>query len=179
MPRRMGTTGRGEWVWLLPPQAAQIEISSVTNSHLDTKEQKSTRDTKVSNTTPTASESHCIVHQWIDGIQRLDDVRCPATVPLVRWHLFLGDCHRFLTSSENWAERTAALGWSSLALFGCHRTRPLDHLGSAGLLWAINGGELVQLHRDWALIERPGNRSQHVHHRRAVPAPNVTLPWVG
>ena len=57
-----------------------------------------------------------------------------------------------------------------LALFGCHRTRPLEHFGSAGLLWAINGGTLVQLHRDWALIEGPGNRAQHAHHRRVVPA---------
>src|ERR1700730_17802650 len=31
--------------------------------------------------------------------------------------------------------------------------RPLDHPGGAGLLWAINGGRLVELHRDWAVIE--------------------------
>ncbi|HWX34167.1 MAG TPA: hypothetical protein VNZ53_42935, partial [Steroidobacteraceae bacterium] len=31
--------------------------------------------------------------------------------------------------------------------------RPLDHSGGAGLLWAINGGRLVELHRDWAVIE--------------------------
>src|SRR5262245_60531531 len=36
----------------------------------------------------------------------------------------------------------------------------LSHLGSAGLLWAINGGQLVELHRDWAVIELPVNRSQ-------------------
>jgi len=150
---RTGFGPRGEWVWVLPQQAAQFEIGSVTNSHLDTKEQKSTHDTKVSESRHAALESGGVVQQWIDGIQRLDDVRCPTTVPLVRWHLFLGDCHRFMTSSENWADRAAALGWNSLALFGCHRTRPLDHLGSAGLLWALNGGSLVQLHRDWALIE--------------------------
>jgi hypothetical protein len=34
------------------------------------------------------------------------------------------------------------------------------HLGSAGLLWAINGGKLVELHRDWAVIELPVNRSR-------------------
>ena len=79
---------------------------------------------------------------------------------------------------RNWAERAAALGWSALALFGCHRTRPLEHLGSAGLLWVINGGNLVELRRDWAVIEREGG-SRHIYHRRPLDTPNVTLPWIG
>jgi hypothetical protein len=29
------------------------------------------------------------------------------------------------------------LGWNAATLFGCHRARPLDHPGGAGLLWAI------------------------------------------
>jgi hypothetical protein len=41
-----------------------------------------------------------------------------------------------------------------MALFGCAPKRPLDYSGSAGLVWAINGGRLVELHRDWAVIER-------------------------
>jgi hypothetical protein len=40
------------------------------------------------------------------------------------------------------AERAARLGWDAMALFGCAPKRPLDYLGSAGLLWAINGGRL-------------------------------------
>src|ERR1700738_1749246 len=32
---------------------------------------------------------------------------------------------------------------------------PLDHPGGAGLLWAINGGRLVELYRDWAVIDLP------------------------
>jgi hypothetical protein len=63
------------------------------------------------------------------------------------------------------------------ALFGCHRNYPLMHLGSAGLLWAINGGKLVELHRDWAVIELPVNRSQRIYYRREVAAGKVTLPW--
>jgi hypothetical protein len=42
----------------------------------------------------------------------------------------------------------------------CHRSRPLGHLGSAGLLWVINGGKLIELHRAWAAIERAGDRSR-------------------
>jgi hypothetical protein len=120
---------------------------------------------------------HCSA--GIEGVQRLDYVRTPTAVLLIRWHLFLGDCHSFLSSSENWAERAAALGWNALALFGCYRTRPLEHLGSAGLLWAINGGKLVELHRDWAVIERGQDKSRQVHHRRRQDGAHVTLPWIG
>src|SRR6478672_4160226 len=31
------------------------------------------------------------------------------------------------------------------------RENTLDYLRSAGLLWAINGGRLLELHRDWAV----------------------------
>jgi hypothetical protein len=37
-----------------------------------------------------------------------------------------------------------------MALFGCAPKRPLDYSGRAGLIWAMNGGRLVELHRDWA-----------------------------
>jgi hypothetical protein len=84
-----------------------------------------------------------------------------------------------MSSSENWAERAAELGWNDLTLFGCRGTRPLEHPGSAGLLWAVNGGKLAELHRDWAVIERSGDKSRHLYHRRVAHGANVTLPWVG
>jgi hypothetical protein len=166
---RDGFGSGGKWAWLMPPQGAQA-IVTIADSNLDAKEQAFVRDAA-------ESESRGIVHQWIEGVLRLEYVRCPPVVPLIRWHLFLGDCHSFLSSPEKWAERAAALGWNALALFGCYRTRPLEHLGSAGLLWVINGGKLVELHRDWAVIERAQDRSRQVYHRRPLNAANVTLPW--
>jgi hypothetical protein len=61
------------------------------------------------------------------------------------------DCTNFLSPSESWAERAYQLRWDCMTLFGCAPKRPLDYSGSAGLLWAINGGRLVELHRDWAV----------------------------
>ena len=112
------------------------------------------------------------------GVARLSYARPPTDVPRHRWRQFVTDCHSFLDSSENWAERAAELGWNARALFGCHRNYPLMHLGSAGLLWAINGGKLVELHRDWAVIELPVNRSQRIFSRREVAAGKVALPWI-
>ena len=64
-----------------------------------------------------------------------------------------------------------------MALFGCAPKRPLDYLGSAGLLWAMNGGRLLELHRDWAVIDLPVNRSQRIYYRRNVDPAKITLPW--
>ena len=114
---------------------------------------------------------------WVEGVARLNYFRPPTDVPRHRWHQFVSDCHSFLNSSENWAERAAELGWDARALFGCHRNYPLMHLGSAGLLWAINGGQLIELHRDWAVIEFSVSRSQRIFYRRDVGAGKVTLPW--
>ena len=87
------------------------------------------------------------------------------------------DSKRFLNSPENWAEHAARLGWDAMALFGCAPKRPLDYSGSAGLLWAVNGGRLIELHRDWAVIDAPVNRSQRVFYRRNVDVAKIRLPW--
>jgi hypothetical protein len=50
----------------------------------------------------------------------------------------------------------ADLGWDTLALFGCHPMRPLDHLNGAGLLWRISGGKISSMRTDWATIEING-----------------------
>jgi hypothetical protein len=61
---------------------------------------------------------------------------------------------------------------------GSPGARPLAHPGGAGLLWAIQGGRLAELHRDWAVIELAANGSRRVFERRRVNAGNVTLPWI-
>jgi len=140
---RAGFGSSGKWAWLMPPPAPRIAITAST---VDAKERPSIRAEKAPARAPAEPKSRAVVRAWLEGVQRLEYLRSPPAVPGLRWHLFLGDCHSFLTSSENWAERAATLGWSALALFGCHRSRPLEHLGSAGLLWVVNGSAYVLLH---------------------------------
>jgi hypothetical protein len=90
----------------------------------------------------------------------------------------LTDCTKFLASGSL-AERAAALGWDAVALFGWCRHRPLDHSGSAGLLWAINGGRLVELHREWAVVELAENGSHRIVDRRRLDVGNFRPPWIG
>ena len=116
---------------------------------------------------------------WVAGVASLEYDHPPTDIPRHRWRQFVGDCNNFMASRENGAERAAELGWNALGLFGCHRNRPLMYLGSAGLLWAISGGRLVELHRDWAAVELAADGSRRVFHRRRLDAANVTLPWTG
>ena len=73
------------------------------------------------------------------GVERLHRLPAHAGVPQHRWGVFLNDFDQFIHGRGGWAERAADLGWDTLALFGCHPTRPLDHLNGAGLLWRISG----------------------------------------
>jgi hypothetical protein len=120
-----------------------------------------------------------IPSSWIEGVGRLSQRRPPPDIPPHRWRQFLTDCTKFLASPGEWAERAAALGWDAVALFGCCRHRPLDRPGTVGLFWAINGGRLVELHRDWAVFELAENGSRRIFERRRVDAANVRLPWIG
>jgi hypothetical protein len=150
---RNGFGSAGEWLWLLekPPAPPVTAPSSVVVSRVPS--------------------------SWIEGVARLEDHRPPTDIPAHRWRQFLRDCDNFLTSSESWAECAADLGWDAVVLFGCRRHRPLVHLGGAGLLWAINGGRILELHRGLAVLELTPNWSRRIIDRRRLDAANATLPW--
>ena len=175
---RDGFGSRGKWAWLLPvnPFKPAKKEADRTND-ANTREQAHSVIVNL-NGLPAELLSGRIPPHWVHGIARLESHQVPKDVPAHRWRQFINDCHTFLLAKENWAERVAGHGWNDLELFGCCR-RPLERLGNAGLLWAINGGRLVELRRDWAVIERASDRSRHVHHRERPKAANITLPWIG
>jgi hypothetical protein len=155
--RRTGFGAESKWHWQMPPPEQQNESSVEAR--------------------PEPAPARRIPVDWLEGIACLDDGKPPSDVPRHRWRQFVEDCREFLSSPE-WAWKADRLGWDAMALFGCAPKRPLDYSGSAGLLWAINGGRLVELHRDWAVIELAANGSRRVFERRRVDAGNVTLPWI-
>jgi hypothetical protein len=174
--RRDGFGVGGKWVWFLPAQP----VALATKPDLDPVERADPSSVADSPAILSAEFQGCrSPHQWEYGVARLDYNRPPAGIPPIRWRQLINDCHKFLAADENWAERATILGWDAFALFGCHRSRPLEHLGSAGLLWAIDGGKLVELHRDWAVIERQQDKARQIYHRRRQDEAHVTLPWIG
>jgi len=154
---RAGFGARSQWQWQLLQQSNPAAVKT---------ESEAAQERRVP-----------IPIDWVQGVARLDPDRPPNDVPRHRWRRFVDDCKNFLSPSENWAERAARLGWDAMALFGCAPKRPLDYSGSAGLLWAINGGRLVELHRDWAVIDLRVNGSQRIFDRRKLDPAKITLPW--
>jgi hypothetical protein len=175
---KVGFGIKGKWAWPLPAKPVKPAKREV-DCTKDATTCEHARSVVVNlNGLPAELLSGRIPSHWVLGIARLESHKVPKGVPAHRWRQFINDCHTFLCAKENWAERAAVLGWNDLQLFGCC-PRPLERLGSAGLLWAINGGRLVELHRDWAAIERASDRSRHVHQRERPKATDITLPWIG
>ena len=115
-----------------------------------------------------------IPRAWAEGFARLHPDRPPGGVPLRRWHTFVDDCGRFLDGG--WAEKAAALGWGPLDLFGADRNKPFARIDHAGLLWLLNGDELIELDRHKAVIET-GTGALQSYRRRPVAVGEVALAW--
>jgi hypothetical protein len=183
---RIGFGTGGRWAWLLDKQPAhpgeayddgqQLSgpASAPPDGHLEAKVEASAEQHSVG-----AASANRVPLGWTQGVALLDYRDPPTDVPPHRWRQFVEDCNNFLNSSENWAERAAQSGWEAVSLFGCRRDRPLEYLGRAGLLWIVNGGRLLELHRDWAVVELAVNGSRRVFDRRRLDAADVTLPWIG
>jgi hypothetical protein len=108
---------------------------------------------------------------WAEALARLDPNKPPRHVTLERWWRFIDDCGRFLDGG--WAQRAEALGWGPLQLFGCNRKR-LHYVPDRGLLWEINGGRLIVLYRDGAIIETL--RGDRLRYRRQPPKVGQVVP---
>jgi hypothetical protein len=177
---RTGFSRRGWWGWALPSPETSVELAieaptSVVYGENHSRPEQCHHHTGAGANDHVGVEPDPVPSEWNKGIARLDHGHAPHGVPLHRWRQFVNDCHVFMTAPENWSIRARALGWDTVSLFGCCSTRPLDHLGRAGLLWNLAGGKLTQLHKDWAMISAPDG-SQRTFHRRPFAA-NLTLPW--
>jgi hypothetical protein len=149
---RAGFATAGRWCWHLPRDSTTTKANSVDASEMGSR----------------------IPPAWVEGIARLKDHSRPGDVSPHRWDRFLADCHGFIRTE--WPVRAARLGWNPLALFGCSLRGTLLHPGSAGLVWTLAGGKLIELHREWAVIET-ANGSRRVFERRRLKAAKLVLPW--
>ena len=110
---------------------------------------------------------------WAEALAQLDRTKPPAEITHDRWLLFLDDCGRFLDG--NWANCASALGWGPLDLFGCDRRHPLRQLSRAGLLWLVDGGKLIAMSAELAVVERDG-RERRKYARLGIRS-GLVLAW--
>ena len=114
-----------------------------------------------------------VARGWAEAFARLDSDRPPADVPLRRWMQFIDDIGRFFDGG--FAERTAALGWTALDLFGCDGDKPFARIDRQGLCWLIAGSRLVDLSENAAVIETWTGARQTW--RRKPSEPGRVLAW--
>jgi hypothetical protein len=85
---------------------------------------------------------------WAEALARLNPAEAPCDIPSRRWSRLIDDCGRFI--DDGWATIAERLGWGPFELFGCDRIKPFSRVSRAGLLWLLNGRQLLALGADAA-----------------------------
>jgi hypothetical protein len=100
--------------------------------------------------------------------------RPPETgVSLASWQQLLIDLQVFL---NRWGAQAAALGWSTLNLFGVHRSRPLARYDAMGLVLLLDGAQVVAMTEDSAKI-RTRTGAIQTYCRRTCDEPGQAAIW--
>jgi hypothetical protein len=102
------------------------------------------------------------------------DGRCPEHVEHDRWRRAVEDGRRFLAT---WGERAQAFGWTARDLFGLHTPpegphpsyRRLSRYDATGLIWLLEGREVIAVTEDTAAIRGPSG-SVTVYRKNRKPA---------
>jgi hypothetical protein len=101
--------------------------------------------------------------QFLEPLHHVLDVldgRCPDYIETERWRRAVEDGRRFLAT---WGARAQALGWTARDLFGLHTPpegahpgyRRLSRYDTTGLIWLLQGREVIALTADTAAIHWP------------------------
>lgn len=111
---------------------------------------------------------------WAEGLALLHPDRPPAHVSPRRWLTFCNDAGAFI---DRWAPQAAALGWSTVEVFGVHRTRPVERFDGAGLVWLLNGATIEALTADVVTVRTPHGTRQTIRRRPDNAANERVIAW--
>jgi hypothetical protein len=109
------------------------------------------------------------------GVFGVLQLRPPAYVPEDRWRQCVKDGSRFLAK---WGEQAERLGWSSTDLFGlapapsepAANYRRLSRYDLTGLIWLLEGREVLALTESTASIQNPNTGNVTIYRKRNKPA---------
>jgi hypothetical protein len=120
-------------------------------------------------------ETPLVVFGHIGRICKVLEQRCPDHVPAMRWQQAVEDGKLFLAK---WGSQAEALGWDSRDLFGLHAP-PIDphpsysrlsRYDATGLIWLLQGKEVIALTADTATIKNPVSGAITVYRKHHKPA---------
>jgi hypothetical protein len=96
--------------------------------------------------------SAAVPRAWIDGLERLACMSCPAGYPPAAWGRAVADAKQFM---DRWAAQAATLGWRDWEVWGVHRRSPWHRLEGRGLVPTLRGSKIGALTATEALIVKP------------------------
>src|SRR5262245_241144 len=104
------------------------------------------------------------------------ETHCPDRVPVDRWQRCVEDGRRFLA---RWGDQAEALGWTARDLFGLHQPPAPQHpsysrlsrYDETGLIWLLQGREVVALTEATAAIQNPAGATIYRRHNKPALGP--------
>lgn len=91
-----------------------------------------------------------IPREWAEGLAKLDTMLRPQNISETRWRQAVGAAGHFC---DRWAAKASALGWTTVDIFGVDRIKPEGALHMAGLIWLLQGKEVVAISDDAVVVE--------------------------
>ena len=136
-------------------------------------DQERPTDEPIIETSPIVEGSAIVARAWTEARADIDRALPPSDVPLRRWMQLIDDIGRFV--DRGFAEKAAALGWTTLDLFGCDREKPFARIDRQGLCWLIAGNRVTDISESEAVIET-WTGARQTWRRKPSEAGRV-LPW--
>jgi hypothetical protein len=115
------------------------------------------------------------LREWRKGVACLSTMLCPANVSASRWRILTKDAAQFVSS--DWAIRAAESGWDAASLFGCHPRFPLERFDCRGVLWGIDGAEIVGVTAAEIIIRLKTGSRLACRRLSAAPGEPIILAW--
>jgi hypothetical protein len=164
-----------------PPPAELIEAARAGKEELrtlltdDERARQDTVEVRLTGDTQGGAEDDSDLHDG-DGVATLH-AECPTYVDAADWQQAIEDGHRFVTQ---WGKQAEALSWVPADLFGLHippekpapNYRRLSRYDQTGLVWQLQGRQVVELTKDKAVIETATGTVSFYRARRDEPRAN-------
>ncbi|OPH84129.1 hypothetical protein [Nitrobacter vulgaris] len=162
---KLENTSRNNLVAVTPCRAPMLplEIEGLQPSHLRGNNKSESDQLVVNGVTPVtpvtryfeegeaANADNDFPPEWLAILAGLKERASPDWMMPDRWEVLLHDADRFL---GRWSSTAHAMGWTALDLFGVHPTQPARRVDVMGLLLLVQGGEVIALTAEGALIRR-------------------------
>jgi hypothetical protein len=149
-------------------QGAPTRVTSESESH-QRDSAGVTLVTLVTSVPPTAELDEVVpdsvAQRWREAIARIEGQDAPARVRSARWQQFIKDANTFI---EEWAARATADGWDAVCLFGVLPEAPEAAIHVAGLVWLLQGDNVVAITASTASIMTRSGAIQTYYRRPSI-----------